>query len=142
MCDQTGKTLILTVGLPRSGKSTWARAQGFPIVNPDAIRLALHGQRFLAQAEPLVWAFAQVMVASLLRAGHGAVIVDATNVTAKRRDQWREWFPDAVVEVKVIGTGPQTCKARAIQDNMPDLVPVIERMAAEWDLPKPWGADL
>ncbi len=30
--------LILTVGLPRSGKTTWALEQGWPIVNPDSIR--------------------------------------------------------------------------------------------------------
>ena len=29
--------LLATVGLPRSGKSTWAKEQGFPIVSPDAI---------------------------------------------------------------------------------------------------------
>jgi len=39
------KILILTVGLPRSGKSTWAAKKGFPIVSPDAIRLAMHGMR-------------------------------------------------------------------------------------------------
>jgi predicted kinase len=33
--------LILTVGLPRSGKTTWAKQQGVPMVNRDAIRLAL-----------------------------------------------------------------------------------------------------
>src|SRR5690554_6874569 len=31
--------LICTVGLPRSGKTTWARKQSYPIVNPDSIRL-------------------------------------------------------------------------------------------------------
>ena len=35
--------LIVMVGLPRSGKTTWARKQGYPIVNPDSIRLAFHG---------------------------------------------------------------------------------------------------
>ena len=27
-------TLVVTVGLPLSGKSTWAKTQGWPIVNP------------------------------------------------------------------------------------------------------------
>ena len=40
----------------RSGKTTWARQQGVPIVNPDAIRPALHGQRFEPRAESVVWA--------------------------------------------------------------------------------------
>jgi predicted kinase len=50
------KILILTVGLPRSGKSSWSRQQTFPVVNPDSIRLALHGLRFAPEAEPFVWA--------------------------------------------------------------------------------------
>ncbi len=45
------KTLIGMVGLPYSGKSTAARELGFPIVCPDAIRLALHGQRFILRDE-------------------------------------------------------------------------------------------
>src|SRR5258706_417694 len=53
-------TLIVMVGLPWSGKSTWAREQGnWPIVCPDEIRFALHGQRFIAEAEPWVWTIAK-----------------------------------------------------------------------------------
>src|SRR5882672_916000 len=59
------KLLICTVGLPRSGKSTWARSQSFPIVCPDAIRIAIHGQRFISEAEPFVWATAKAMVRAL-----------------------------------------------------------------------------
>lgn len=83
------RILIVTVGLPRSGKSTWAKRQTFPVVNPDAIRLALHGQRFYGPAEPFVWATAKLMVRSLFGAAHRKVIVDATNCTRKRRDEWR-----------------------------------------------------
>jgi len=94
-----GQTLILTVGLPCSGKSTWALQQtrryaspiyGSPIVCPDQIRLALHGQRFVAMAEPFVWAIARTMVISLFGAGHQKVILDACNTTRKRRDDWLE----------------------------------------------------
>src|SRR5216683_5886868 len=81
-------TLFLTVGLPRSGQSTWARGTNTPIVCPDEIRLALHGQRFIASAEPLVWAIARIMVSALFGAGHPRVILDATNLTKARRDEW------------------------------------------------------
>ena len=80
--------LILLVGLPQSGKSTWARKQGLPIVNPDSIRMALHGRPFIREAEPMVWAIAKFMVRALFLAGHPTVIVDATNTTKKRRDEW------------------------------------------------------
>ncbi len=121
--------LIVTVGLPRSGKSSWARGQQYPIVNPDAIRLELHGQRFLARAEPWVWATAHAMVGSLFRAGNPIVIFDATNVTRHRR---KEWQSDAwTVFFKSFDTPKETCIARAHADGMPDLIPVIERMAAQ-----------
>ncbi len=123
------KILVLTCGLPRSGKSTWARQQGFPIVNPDALRLALHGQVFAPNAEPLVWATARWMTRSLFLAGHDIVILDSTNITRARRDEWlsqgdREWllcfqpFPTDVI----------TCRHRAVADGKPELLGVIEKM--------------
>ncbi len=125
--------LILTVGLPRSGKSTWARQYGAPIVNPDAIRLALHGQRFQVQAEPMVWAIARYMVEALFLAGHTTVILDATNVTFKRRNEWssNNW----VCRFEEFRTPAQECKQRALNSDMPDLLPVIDRMAAQTEWP-------
>lgn len=125
------KKLILTVGLPRSGKSTAARSLAAkilaPIVNPDAIRLAVHGQRFSAEAEPLVWFAAKVMVRALFRAGHDTVILDATNTTRKRRDEWKseEWRRDYLQ----ITTSKLTCVQRASAEGDVEIIPVIERMA-------------
>lgn len=123
--------LIVCVGLPRSGKSTWARAQGYPVVNPDSIRLALHGQPFIALAEPFVWATAKVMVRSLFLAGHTRVILDATNVTRKRRDEWKGegW----AVRFRQFLECDETCWQRAVDSGRPELIPVIERMAKEWE---------
>lgn len=122
------KTLILTVGLPRSGKSTWARSTGYPIVNPDSIRMALHGNAFLEQAEPFVWAIAYSMARALFLAGHDHVVVDATNVTRARRAEWEYRFKDCAVMYKVFDTPKGTCIDRAIEDGRSDLVPIIERM--------------
>lgn len=126
---QEEKTLICTVGLPRSGKTTWARKQNLPIVSPDAIRLALHGQRFIAEAEPYVWAIAKTMVRALFLAGHSFVILDATNNTRKRRDEWqsKEW----TTCFKVINTPSRICLERARAEGDEYIVPVIERMVAE-----------
>jgi predicted kinase len=128
--------LIMTVGLPRCGKSTWAKSQiekGIPVVNPDSIRLSLHGQPFVESAEPFVWAIAKVMVASLFGAGHNTVILDATNLTIERRKIWidKRWecsyrlFRDVSKE---------ECIRRAIETNQEYLVDVINKMAetAEW----------
>jgi len=126
------RTLILTVGLPQSGKSTWAREQGMPIVNPDSIRLALHGEAFIKLAEPYVWAIARTMVQALFLAGHEYVIVDATNTTKKRRDFWTfdYW---SVTFKPFTDVDHQTCISRAIANNRDDLVPVINRMTEAFE---------
>lgn len=125
------KRLICTMGLPRSGKSTWVREQNAPIVNPDAIRLAIHGQRFWRPAEKQVWAAADLMVRALFNAGHDTVIMDATNTTRKQRDQWSsdEW--ETVFHH--VDTSRAICESRALYDQMPDLLDVIDRMVAEFE---------
>lgn len=130
--------LICTVGLPRSGKSTWAQSfEGrIPIVNPDAIRYALHGQRYQALAEDFVWAIAKVMVRALFAAGHSTVIVDATNTTRRRRDEWQNkgW----VTKFKVIDTPEDVCQHRALEEGDADILPIIAKMAEQWE---PLAAD-
>lgn len=125
------KTLILTVGLPRSGKSTWAKKKGFPIVNPDSVRLALHGQAFVSEAEEMVWTISHYMVRALFLSGHDFVIVDATNTTRARREKWKS--PDWRRVYQVFHTDQQTCIQRAIAGDQTDLVPVIERMFANFE---------
>lgn len=125
------KTLIGTVGLPRSGKSTWARKQGVPVVCPDAIRLALHGHRFAARAEPYVWVHAKLMVRSLFLAGHEVVILDATNTVRKRRDEWKD--ADWQTHFFVIDTDYETCYGRAQAEGDTVLLPIIERMNQQYE---------
>lgn len=134
--------MIITVGLPKAGKSTWAREQGHPVVNPDSIRLALHGQKFYGPAEPMIWAIAYVMTDALFKAGHKTVIVDATCVSKRRRTPWVERFgKTARVTFRVFNTSPEECIKRAMADGEPDMVPVIKDMMKEWDLPKQWEGD-
>ena len=125
--------LILMVGLPRSGKTTLARKMTLelnaPLVNPDSIRLAIHGQRFVASAEPYVWAVAKTMVTALFGAGHDRVIVDATHGTRRRRefwlsDSWRRVF-------RVVDTPKETCLERNSGDAA--MAGVIERMHQQWE---------
>ena len=122
----------MTVGLPRCGKSTWAMEQGCPVVNPDSIRLALHGQPFIGSAEPYVWAIAKTMVKSLFLTGHEVVILDATNLTRKRRDEWisSSWER----EFKQFLVAKIVCIRRAMDTNKEYLIPVIEKMSEERDL--------
>lgn len=125
------KTLFMPVGLPRSGKSTWCRSTKYPIVSPDAIRLALHGQPYIQQAEPAVWSMARYMVSSLFLAGHSNVILDATNITVKRREVWEseDWDRHFVV----IPTPLNTCLERAKATGFP--ADIILQMAEDREPP-------
>lgn len=125
------KTLTLTVGLPRSGKSTWARDQAAPIVNPDSVRLALYNRAFIPECEGFVWAITYVMARALLWAGHDDVIVDATNITEKRRESWRTRFSDCNIVLEKFDTSKEECVERARRDGREYLIPVIEKMAKE-----------
>lgn len=131
------KKLIILRGLPRSGKTTWAREMakqtGAAIVNPDSIRLAIHGQAYREETEPLVWATAQIMADSLFRAGHEIVIIDATNVTEARRKFWYDRFKNVKIEFITIMVPVEECIERAKKDGREYLIPVIERMAKEWE---------
>ena len=132
------KHLIMMIGLPRSGKSTEAMRysdnMNAPIVNPDSIRLAVHGQRFWRPGEPMVWTIAKIMIKSLFEAGHEAVILDSTNLSAKGRKEW-ESFADNTTYIYV-NTDVETCKARARKHGQGDLLPVIDRFAGELELPE------
>jgi predicted kinase len=131
--QDTGKVLIATVGLPRSGKTTFCKAYhqkyGAPIVNPDSIRLAIHNHRFITEAEDLVWATAHIMVRSLFLAGNNIVLLDSCNCSEKRRLPWITKNFDTVFIN--IDTDKETCIQRAGEDVA--IVPVINRMADNGD---------
>lgn len=135
-CDRwENKTLIAMVGLPYSGKSTKAREiskkTGAPIVCPDTIRIALYSKKFVYDAEPMVWSIASIMVRALFLAGHNTVILDSTNISEKRRNQWRDsrW----TVKWCVVDTKKADCMRRAFAVNDEVIYPVIEKMTLEYE---------
>lgn len=129
------KILIAMCGLPRSGKSTIARElskeYSAPIVQRDAIRLAVHGQRYEPAAEPLIKVLDLYMIRALFLAGHEIVICDETNYSKAARNHVREgdwktifyWVPTSKI----------TCIQRAYETNQPDLHPIIEEMSTRWE---------
>lgn len=140
--DQLGKDklLIATVGLPYSGKSTWAKEQGIPVVEPDCIRMALHGQRFVPEMEPYVWAIAKTMVKALFIAGHDKVILSSTCTTMRHKQEWmsKEWS----TAFKLFPVRKDECVDRAGAWGDKTILPVIDRMWAQLDFDLPQGAGL
>ncbi len=135
-----GCTLILTVGLPRSGKSTWSASKGFPVVNPDSIRIAMHGRDFIKEMEWMIWGTARTMVKSLFFAGHKTVILDSTAISRKVRDEWQNDF----WEVKFMDfrdVSVTECVRRANEEGKTRLGEVILRMAKALDSDQQDGSD-
>lgn len=128
------RLLIAMMGLPRSGKSTvvakLSQELGAPIVRRDAIRLALHGKRYEALAEPMIKAVSNLMIRSLFEAGHSVVICDETNVSKAARDYLKG---DWLVRFYEVPTSVDICKERALLTGQEDLIPVIEAMAARYE---------
>lgn len=128
------------MGLPRSGKSTIVsmlqKQLGAPIVRRDAIRLAIHGQRYMSCAEPLVKTFSLYMIKALVLAGHNLIICDETNYSklARKGLQSPEWD---IVYYPVL-TKAEVCKDRAVATGQADLIPVIDEMQARYE---PLGSD-
>lgn len=125
------KNLHIVVGLPRAGKSTLCRTLGFPIVETDAIRKALHCFPFVVEREDEVWYITKVMIDSLFAAGHQDVILDATSHTSTLRNKW-VLYNRIYHEVR---TSPEECCIRAAQRDQDYLIPVIQQMAAELTWP-------
>lgn len=132
--------LICTVGLPYSGKTTWAKGQGLPIVSPDAIRLAMFNCRFWDTGEPLVWAHTWIMCRTIFLAGHNEVILDVTNTTHKRRSACiRAGLPQDEKEITWqtvfhhIDTDRKVCLRRASDANDDVIIPVIAKMADQFE---------
>ena len=119
--------VIATMGLPRSGKSTWCYAGGYPIVCPDDFRLAMHGKAFIGEAEPFVWAAVWVALRALLRR-HPTDLFDATNTTKARRDELRRHAGGADVFFKEFTTSARECEKRAREGDREDLIPIIDKM--------------
>lgn len=133
-------TLVAMMGLPRSGKSTIVKTLSTeleaPIVRRDAIRLALHGERFIKEAEPMVKAMSLYMIRALFLAGHTVVICDETNYSRAARDSIKD--PSWDTKFYEVTTPASVCIERALYTNQPDLVDVIVEMAARYE---PLGRD-
>jgi len=132
--------LTLMCGLARCGKSTWIKKnkKDAIVVSPDKVRSDIFGHQFHANAEDFVWACSKAFVRLLLDQGK-SVIVDATNLSFKRRDPWIKMAQEFDIKLRIvwIKTSLKVCKARNVKGKIDQKVPVevLDRMALSFENP-------
>lgn len=133
MFKHTGK-LTFMLAPARAGKSTFANkwvkesdSDGLNrvIVCSDDIRLGLHGQRYIREAEPMVWTLTTIMTkAHLLRGCH--VLLDETHSSFQ---SIKNTFKlDINAKPIFINTPLEVCLQRCKDTGQEDLWEPIKRM--------------
>jgi len=112
---ENGPILILLVGVPGSGKSTWAyrNAQSAIMVSQDDLIDAITPSGFDGSARPIYAAAEESIARSALSAGR-TVIVDRTNRTRTLRQRWIAIAREARRPVVAIAmcADLETCRSR------------------------------
>lgn len=133
-------TMTMMIGLPASGKSTYAKKladeTSAVVLSSDALRWELFGDETNQEHNPQVFQELHKRAKDLLRSGRN-VVYDATNINSKRRRAFLNELKkiDCTKECIIMATPYEQCldnnKNRARQ--VPEWV--IERMYRKWQTP-------
>lgn len=126
--------VIMTVGLPASGKSTWATEQDLPIVSSDSIRKEWYGSEEIQGDGAEVFAEVHKRLKDLLDSGKDAII-DATNISQKRRRAFCEEFKDYEKEAVYFDTPYKEVLIRNLHRDRFVPVEVVNRMYKNLQIP-------
>lgn len=137
------------MGCPHSGKSTyannwvkttpycegdWVREPGplrpRVVISGDDFRYSLTGHEYLPHSEMIVSSFMDVAILALLNRGFD-VLVDDTSSSEMTLLRYFRLHSDPVPIF--MDTPPEVCKERALANNRPYLLPVIDRIAKQLD---------
>ena len=106
--------IILLVGLPASGKSTWAKKQGIPVLSSDAMRLVLLDDETALGFPEQVFGALRYLLAARLRFRRPITAVDATNLSVWEREPYLKLAQEngAMIEVVFFDVSLAECKRR------------------------------
>lgn len=80
--------VIVLVGLPASGKSTWAATQPAPVLSSDTTRRLLSGDETNQSINRLVFSTMRALLKRRLEAGARGTVIDSTALTPWERRCW------------------------------------------------------
>lgn len=127
------KKIVVLVGLPGSGKSTYLERQGISPLSSDAVRQLLVDDATDQTIHRQVFAVLRYLVRHRLALGRPLTFVDATHLTPRERRPYLKMgqLYDCVVEAIYFDVPLGVCKernrgrARVVPDD------VLDRMAAK-----------
>lgn len=117
------------MGLPGSGKSTWAAKQKLPVLSSDGIRGLLADDERDQTVHSRVFATIRYLLRQRIAIGRKVTCIDATHLTPKERRPYLR-MPGVRVEAVWFDVPPEVCKER--NRGRARVVPeeAIDRMAA------------
>jgi predicted kinase len=128
----TRKKLIVLVGLPGSGKSTWAARQGTGILSSDAVREILTDDAENQAVNRLVFPTLRYLLVMRVKAGMEATVLDATSLTPKERRSWVRTAEALGCDAEAVffETPLAACKSRNVARSRVVPEDVMDRFAA------------
>lgn len=84
----TQAKVIVLIGVPGSGKSTWAAKQNATVISSDELRGVLNGDVKNQDLHAKVFATMRYLLRTRLELGATPTIIDATNIRRKDRKAW------------------------------------------------------
>lgn len=130
--------VVLSIGLPGSGKSTWFKRHNILPLSSDMVRILLFDDVTEQRYQDLVFSTLRSMLRGRLLARRHWNYVDATNLSPHERRSWIKLAHDFGYEAHAVffDVPPEVCieRNRRRERNVPE--DVMQRMAAKLRPPK------
>jgi predicted kinase len=130
--------VVLSIGLPGSGKSTWFKRHSILPLSSDMVRILLFDDVTEQRYQDLVFSTLRSMLRARLLARRPWNYVDATNLSPHERRSWVKLAHDFGYEAHAVffDVPPEVCieRNRRRERNVPE--DVMQRMAAKLRPPK------
>jgi predicted kinase len=130
--------VVLSIGLPGSGKSTWFKRHNILPLSSDMVRILLFDDVTEQRYQDLVFSTLRSMLRARLLARRPSNYLDATNLSAHERRSWIKLAHDFGYEAHAVffDVPPEVCieRNRRRDRNVPE--DVMQRMAAKLRPPK------
>lgn len=130
--------VVLSIGLPGSGKSTWFKRHNILPLSSDMVRILLFDDVTEQRYQDLVFSTLRSMLRARLLARRPSNYLDATNLSPHERRSWIKLAHDFGYEAHAVffDVSPEVCieRNRRRDRNVPE--DVMQRMAAKLRPPK------